>query len=159
MHCWLGFYFIELLISMQCWRQDRFCASWPLTLRIRSSSRDIFQISNRPSCMHLDQWLYAFNLSSCGTIQISNLWILNLCMHLDQWLCNIFSNPLYASWPVTIYIQSAIMWHDSNFKFINFKHLYPSWPVTICNIFSNLLYAFWPVTMHSIGHHVTWFKF
>jgi hypothetical protein len=36
---------------------------------------------------------------------------------------------------VTICIQSAIMWHDSNFKFINFKYLYASWPVTICNIF------------------------
>jgi hypothetical protein len=53
-----------------------------------------------------------------------------------------FSNILYASWPVTICIQSAITWHDSNFKFINFKPLYASWPITICNIFSNLLYAF-----------------
>jgi hypothetical protein len=42
---------------------------------------------------------------------------------------------LYASWPVTICIQSAIMWHDLNFKFINFKSWYASWPVTICNIF------------------------
>jgi hypothetical protein len=40
--------------------------------------------------MHLDHWLYASNLPSCGTIQISNLWILNFCMHLDQWLCNFF---------------------------------------------------------------------
>jgi hypothetical protein len=107
MYCWLGFYFIKLLISMQCWRQDRFCAYWLLTLRIGSSSRDTFQISNRPSC---------------GTIQFLNLWILNLCMHLWSVTMQFFSNLFYASWPVTICIQSAITiciqsaitWHDSN---------------------------------------------
>jgi hypothetical protein len=106
-----------------------------------------------------ERGLYASNLSSCDTIQISNLWILNLCMHLDQWLCNIFQTfcmyldqYLYASnrpscgtiQILNLSILNLCMYLDQWLYVIFFKPF-------VCILTSDYI--------HSIGHHVARFKF